>query len=151
MTPDQLKTLIESDATATALMAAKDDAACASRCVVIAPWIHKEKTFVERELFQTLTPMVAEPLLQKIEAFAAAATPPFTQNNALALIVKRGIKWIQTSEGGWNFGSTTTLDMVGALLSAAVITQADYDAIISLTLVPQTITSIEVEYVRTRI
>jgi hypothetical protein len=151
MTPTQLKTLINGDPAALAAFIEKDDSACAARCSAIALKVHKETTYVERTLYKALGPMVAEPLLQKVEAYAAGATIPFTQENALRFIVKRAIKWLQPSEGGWEFGSTNSLTMVGALLQAQVITQPEYDAIMNLSLVPQIITALDVEFVRTRI
>jgi hypothetical protein len=42
MTPNELKTLIESDAEASQCWADRRDAACAARCSVIAPVIYRE-------------------------------------------------------------------------------------------------------------
>lgn len=115
MTPEELKTLIESDAEATALFAKPDDAACAARCREIAPAEVVDTYLTELQIVALYEdPTDAETTLQTIES-VAQANP----------IVKRVAAWTKPGAAGVNFGDhrvramlTLSVDQGGLGLSA---------------------------------
>lgn len=154
MTPLELKKLIQGDAQASQLLAASDDVGCAARCSVIAPRVHKITQYVEQTAYIVLTPEIAEPLLLKLEAYGNTAILPFdgsSNANKLAFYTKRVLRWLApNSVLGWSAGTPNSVALVTSLLNFEVITQSEHNAIMNLSLVPQTITAIEVEFVRKR-
>lgn len=137
MTPAELKTLIESDAEATALANAGNDEACAVRCGVIAPQLRVETVLTERGLYQKLGATVAETILQKLEGFAATQDP-------MAAVVKRFLKWLEPLNGGADWGQPEALQMCHALMLGGLLTEAECNAIGSLSLASQTFTAAQI-------
>lgn len=142
MTPQELKSLIESDAQAKAFAAAGDDYQCAIRCSEISPLIRSSLVLTERGLYNKLGPMVAETILQKFEHYSGSYTA----------LVGRVLKWLRPSEGGSDFGDPAMIQFLSLLLAEGLsLNQAEFDAISNLSLSHQIITPLEVEYVRTRL
>jgi len=142
MTPRELKALIESDPQAKALAEAGNDHDCAIRCSEIGPLIRSSLILTERGLYNRLGPMVAETLLQKFEHYTGS----------YKALVSRVLKWLRPSEGGSDFGDPAMIQFLSLLLAEGLsITQSEFDAINNLSLSNQTITPLEVEYVRTRL
>jgi len=142
MTPRELKALIESDPQAKALAEAGNDHDCAIRCSEIGPLIRSSLILTERGLYNKLGPMVAETLLQKFEHYTGS----------YKALVSRVLKWLRPSEGGSDFGDPAMIQFLSLLLAEGLsITQSEFDAINNLSLSNQTITPLEVEYVRTRL
>jgi len=142
MTPQELKALIESDPQAKALAEAGNDHDCAIRCSEIGPLIRSSLILTERGLYNKLGPMVAETILQKFEQY----------DGSYKALVSRVLKWLRPSEGGSDFGDPAMIQFLSLLLAEGLsITQSEFDAINNLSLSNQTITPLEVEYVRTRL
>jgi len=137
MTPAELKSLIESDAEATALANAGNDEACAIRCGVIAPMVRVSTTLTERGLYKELGPVMAETVLQKLEGYAAA-------EQAYSALVKRFLKWLEPNNDGVDFGLKSTLDMAGALTQGGLLSTEEYASINSLSLAPQKFTAAQI-------
>ena len=142
MTPEALKTLIESDQQATALINAGNDWDCAIRCSQIAPKIRVSLLLTERGLYNRLGPMAAETLLQKLLQYTGSYTS----------LVHRVLSWLKPSEGGSDFGDPAMITFLSLLLAEnKSISQAEFDAVSNLSIISQTITPLEVEFVRTRL
>lgn len=94
MTNEQLKTLILSDAQATAFCESQNFRAAAARCGAIAPKITKEVRATELTLLWLYaSPAAAEAVLQQIES-VAVANP----------VVARVVKWLQPGAPGIDLG-----------------------------------------------
>lgn len=137
MTPAELKTLIESDAEATALANAGNDEACAVRCGVIAPLVRVETVLTERGLYQKLGATVAETVLQKLEGFAATQGP-------MAAVVARFLRWLEPVNGGADWGQPEALQMCNALMLGGLLTEAECTAINDLSLTSQKFTAAQI-------
>ena len=137
MTPSELKSLIESDAEATALANAGNDEACAARCSVIAPQVRVETILTERGLYQKLGATVAETILQKLAGFAAT-------QDSMAVVVKRFLRWLEPVNGGADWGQPEALQMCHALVLGGVLTEAECNAIDSLSLASQTFSAAQI-------
>ena len=138
MTPQALKTLIESDATATAMLASRDYAGCAARCVTLAPQIHVETMLTERGVYKKLGATLGETIFQKLEGFAAASQP-------MSPIITRVLKWLEPTNGGLDFGDAQSLTLVAALTAGGLFTTEEQTAIVGMSLVSETITPSHVE------
>ena len=106
MTPQELRTLIESDAQALAL--AKSGAAdlCAARCMQVAPKIPASTLLTELSILRVYAnPADGEAVLQQFET-VAASNP----------VVARVLKWIRPGAPGVDFGDVR----VRAMLTLAV-------------------------------
>ena len=137
MTPAELKTLIESDAEATALANAGNDEACAARCSVIAPLVRVSTMLTERGLYAELGPAMAETILQKLEGYAAAS-------QEYSALVNRFLGWLEPINGGVDFGLQSTLDMAGLLTQCGLLSAEEYAAINSLSLASQKFTAAQI-------
>ena len=137
MTPAELKSLIESDAEATALANAGNDEACAARCGVIAPQVRVETVLTERGLYQNLGATVAETILQKLAGFAATQDP-------MAAVVARFLRWIEPVNGGADWGQPEALQMCHALMIGGLLTEAECTAIKNLSLTSQRFTAAQI-------
>ena len=137
MTPAELKTLIESDAEATAFADAGNDEACAARCGAIAPTVRVSKMLTERGLYAELGPTMAETVLQKLEGYAAAGQP-------YSALVNRFLGWLEPTNGGVDFGLQSTLDMAGLLTQGGLLSAEEYTAINGLSLASQKFTAAQI-------
>lgn len=133
MTPQQLKALIDSDAEATQLANAGNDAACAARLTAIAPKVTVFCQLTDRGLYQRLGPVVAETILQKLEGYAAA-------QQQYSLIIKRFLKWLEPANEGVDFADPLLLMLCDGLTAGGLLTEAENTAIKSLSLRDQVIT-----------
>lgn len=115
MTPNQLKTLIESDAEALTLAQSGAADMCAARCRTIAPKVTRETRVTELSILSLYAdPSQAETVLQTIETVA--------QGNP---VVNRVLKWLQPGAPGVDVGDsrvrtllTTPVNQGGVGLSA---------------------------------
>lgn len=102
MTPAELKTLIESDAEATALANAGDDEACALRCGVIAPKLLVSTRLGDINIVSLFAnPVDGETVCQTIEAVAE-------QNP----VVKRAWRWAAPGAPGIDVGDVKVRAML---------------------------------------
>lgn len=106
MTPQELRTLIESDAQALALAQSGAADLCAKRCMAIAPKVPTSTLLTELSILRAYTnPADGEAVLQQIET-VAASNP----------VVARVLKWIRPGAPGVDFGDVR----VRAMLTLAV-------------------------------
>ena len=138
MTLQELKNLIAGDATATALLAAKNYAACATRCIVLAPKIHVPMVLTQRGLYEKLGAVVGETILQKLESYAAAS-------QTLSPVVARILPWLEPANEGLDFGDVKSLEILAALTASNVFSSEEHTALVGMSLVYQTITPSHVE------
>lgn len=145
MTLEDLKILIVGDTEASQLMAEKNDFGCAARCSVIAPKLLKETRLSQlgilnlyanpidgMTVIQTITSISeANPVFALVESFMKANVHPEMLTNFAHPVIRASL--ILSAENG---GLGLTQELANPILRAAEI--------------PQTITAIEVEYVRTR-
>jgi len=102
MTPAELKSLIESDAEATALANAGNDEACAVRCGVIAPKVLVPLRLGDINIISLFAnPVDGETVCQTIEAVAL-------QNP----IVKRAWRWAEPGNPGLDVGDVRVRAML---------------------------------------
>ena len=102
MTPAELKTLIESDAEATALANAGNDEACAVRCGVIAPKLLVSTRLGDINIVSLFAnPVDGETVCQTIEAVA--------EQNA---VVKRAWRWAAPGAPGIDVGDAKVRAML---------------------------------------
>ena len=102
MSPAELKTLIESDAEATALANAGNDEACAVRCGVIAPKLLVSTRLGDINIVSLFAnPVDGETVCQTIEAVAE-------QN----VVVKRAWRWAAPGAPGIDVGDAKVRAML---------------------------------------
>ena len=134
MTPEQLKTLIESDTTAAAAAAAEDWVACAAQCGDVAPTIRVPvpSSDVRREasldgVWATMVMAARESSLATDEVKGSCIT---------------FIDWINHSTT-LDFDLPQVQTMAAGLVAAGICTQAQYDALSALGDQSQTFTALE--------
>lgn len=136
MTPAELKTLIESDADATALANAGNDEACAARCGVIAPKIIVPLRLGDINIVSLFAdPVDGETVCQTIEAIAE-------QNP----IVKRAWRWAEPGKPGLDVGDVRVRAMLvtPTNLGGVGLTEAQAAPILAAAEKPQTFTAAQV-------
>ncbi len=102
MTPEDLKTLIESDPTASSLAASEDYSTLSKRCSELVPPKLNPTPLTELSILNLIVdPVKAETILQTIEA-VALGNP----------LVKRALKWIQPGAPGLDFGNVVVREML---------------------------------------
>lgn len=108
MTPQQLRTLIESDPQARSLAESGAADLCAARCREIAPKVTTETRVTELTVLAAYpNPADGEAVMQKIETAAKAAT---------GAVVKRALKWLQPGAPGVDIGD----ERIRAMLTTPV-------------------------------
>jgi len=139
MTPEQLKTLIDSDATATALFTAGNDNDAATRLTAIAPMV------------QRLVPNVDVKRHAIIDGYwAAVVIAGEATNTDLAV---RGLAisvgaWINEVSATTDFSLPQVQTMLGGLLASGLMTAEQQASLIALASVPQVITPNDVSATR---
>ena len=134
MTPEQLTTLIESDATAAAAATAEDWVACAAQCGIVAPTIRVPVPSSDVRREASLSGVWATMVLASRESSAAT--------DEVKGICVTFLDWIDHS---------TTLDfdlpqvqaMAAGLVASGICTQAQYDDLSSLSDQSQTFSALE--------
>jgi hypothetical protein len=102
MSPEELKSLIESDAEALRLASTGAADLCAARCREIAPKETRETLLTELSILRlSADPTTAETILQTLEAIA--------EHNPL---IKRVLKWMQPGAPGLDFGNPVVRAML---------------------------------------
>jgi hypothetical protein len=137
MTPAELLTLIQSDATATSLANAGNDSGCALRCIVIASPVRVPAVLTARGLYKAIGPATAETILQKLLAYSQA-------NQSYSLIISRFLGWLEPANEGADFGDADLLNLAAGLLAGGVLTQTEFDALNGISLKPPVITANDV-------
>lgn len=145
MTPQQLKALIDSDSTAAALAAAKNDFACAERCMEITQKVLKPLPLSELGLLALYEsdPILGETVLQTIEGVAE-------QNP----IVRRVFKFASEKSNNlpdWGSASIRATLTRPVVENGIGLTEAQAGPILRAAEQTPTITALEVEFARTRI
>ena len=136
MTPDELKTLIASDAEATRLANSGAADLCAARCKAIAPHVPVETRLTELSILNIYTdPEDAEAVLSQVE----------TVSNANP-VVRRVLKWLQPGAPGVDFGDARVRSLLTAPVSRGGIGLTDKQAapLLQASSAPPTITGEDV-------
>lgn len=142
MTPQQLKALIDSDAEATSLFAAKQDAECAARCVTISTATHQPtEQLSDRGMYKLLGPTVAETILQKLKTYSGLG-------QEYSLVVARFLTWLEPNNQGVDFGDPALLQLCDGLTLGGLLTNDENQAIKSISLKKPTITAADIEKIR---
>ena len=134
MTPEQLTTLIESDATAAAAATAEDWAACAAQCGAVAPTVR--------------VPAPASDVRREASLSGVWATMALaSRESSLATDEVKGIcitfvDWIDHSST-LDFDLPQVQAMAAGLVAAGICTQAQYDDLSALGDQSQTFTALE--------
>jgi hypothetical protein len=122
MTPNELKTLIESDSEASQYWADRRDAACAARCSVIAPQIRRLVTADEIQLHSSKNGTWA--------AITLARESPETPLQIKGVCITF-LDWVKSGRSV-DFDLPEVTQMVGGLIQSGLVTQeqaAELDAI----------------------
>lgn len=136
MTPSELKSLIESDAEATALANAGNDEACAARCGVVAPKRIVSTRLGDINIVGLFTsPIDGETVCQTIEAVAE-------QNP----VVKRAWRWAAPGAPGIDVGDLKVRAMLVAPtdIGGVGLTQDQAAPIMAAAEHPQTFTAAQI-------
>ena len=134
MTPEQLTTLIESDATAAAAATAEDWVACAAQCGIIAPTIRVPVPSLDVRREASLSGVWATMVLASRESSAAT--------DDVKGICVTFIDWIDHSST-LDFDLPQVQAMAAGLVAAGICTQAQYDDLSALGDQSQTFTALE--------
>lgn len=135
MTAEQLKALIQTDVLAKQLADRGDDSGCATRCTTIAAPMRTETVLTERGLYDRLGASMAESILQKLSSYSGS----------YRAIVQRVLGWMRPGEGGFDFAEPEFLSLINAIRQdGAAISDAEYQALVNLSLAPSRITASEV-------
>ena len=134
MTPAELKTLIESDATAAAAATAEDWVACAAQCGIIAPTIRVPVPSSDVRREASLNSVWATMVLAAREGSAAP--------DQIKGICITFIDWVDHSPT-LDFDLPQVQAMAGGLVLAGICTQAQYDALSALGNQSQSFTALD--------
>tara|TARA_R110000822_G_scaffold98088_3_gene222063 strand:+ start:2382 stop:2810 length:429 start_codon:yes stop_codon:yes gene_type:complete len=134
MTPEQLKTLIESDATAAAAATAEDWVACADRSGIIAPTIRVPVSSSDVRREASLDGVWATMVLASRESSLAT--------DEVKGICVTFIDWIDHSST-LDFDLPQVQAMAAGLVAAGICTQAQYDDLSALGDQSQTFSALE--------
>ena len=134
MTPAELKTLIESDAAASASATAGDWVACADRSGIIAPTVRVPVPSSDVRREASLNSVWATIVLAAREGSAAP--------DQIKGICITFVDWIDHSST-LDFDLPQVQAMAGGLVLAGICTQAQYDALSALGNQSQTFTALE--------
>lgn len=134
MNKQELLNLILSDQQAKSCAIAGNDMGCAQRCSDIAPKIRQITELTERGLYQKLGPVDAETILQKLENY----------NGIYALNIKRVLEWLKPQNGGLDFASVPTLQLLGVLTQEGVLTPQELSKLDNMSYYPQIINTNQV-------
>jgi hypothetical protein len=135
MTPSELKTLIESDAEASQCWADRRDAACASRCSVIAPVVRQP---VDGGLIQKIASMNG--VWAKITLARESAETP-SQIKGICITF---LDWVRKD---WriDFDLPEVQQMLGGLIQSGLVTEQEVAVLDAAANVPQTFTTDDVQ------
>ena len=139
MTPAELKTLIESDATASALLAAGNDNDCAARLVVIAPLVQQLVANVD---------IKRQAILSGYWAGITIATEAANTNAAVRGLAISVGAWVNDTTATTDFALPQVQAMLDGLVASTLITADQRAELTALSMVPQVITSNDVSAVR---
>ena len=134
MTPAELKTLIESDATAAAAATAEDWVACADRSGIIAPTVRVPVPSSDVRREASLNSVWATMVLAAREGSAAP--------DQIKGICITFIDWVDHSPT-LDFDLPQVQAMAGGLVLAGICTQAQYDALSALGNQSQSFTALD--------
>ena len=134
MTPEELKILIESDATAAAAATAEDWVACAAQCGIVAPTIRVPVPSSDVRREASLSGVWATMVLASRESSAAT--------DEVKGICVTFVDWIDHSST-LDFDLPQVQAMAAGLVAAGICTQAQYDALSALGDQSQTFTALE--------
>ena len=134
MIPEQLKILIESDATAAAAATAEDWVACAAQCGVVAPTVRVPVPSSDVRREASLSCVWATIVLASRESSAAT--------DEVKGICVTFVDWIDHSST-LDFDLSQVQAMAAGLVLACICTQAQYDALSALGDQSQTFSALE--------
>ena len=134
MTPAELKTLIESDAAASASATADDWVACADRSGIIAPTVRVPVPSSDVRREASLDGVWATMVLASRESSLAT--------DEVKGICITFVDWIDHSST-LDFDLPQVQTMAAELVAAGICTQAQYDDLSALSDLPQTFTALE--------
>lgn len=137
-----LQQLIQSDVLASQYFVEAKDNECAERCNEIVQASHQStEQLTERGLYKNLGPLVAETILQKLNAYANAGAE-------YSLVIKRFLTWMEPRNGGVDFGDPALLNLCDGLTSGGILTADENAAIKSLSLKKPKYTALQIERLR---
>jgi len=119
MPPEQLKTLIDSDAAATASAAIGADAECAARCSVIAAHVRQPVTAADVQYTASVNGVWATITLAR----ESAATPDQIKGICITFL-----DWIRSGRA-IDFDMPQVQLMLGGLIQSGLVTQAQADTL----------------------
>lgn len=148
MSPQELKTLILSDATATAFFNAGDDGRCAA---------HLQANYTEPRSFQITKLQIyvsfgftrGLEIMQTLRSLGGPASPVPEQAVAFREIVD--LLESQSAARGPDLGLPETATMLSQWVGSNIITSSERDTLLALGRQPLSVTPAEVEYARLRI
>ena len=135
MSPDELKTLIESDEQASQYWADRRDAACAARCSVIAPPVRRPVPAVDIQYDAALNGVWAGITIAR----ESSETPQQIRGICITFL-----DWIKSGRP-IDFDMPEVQQMLGGLVLSGLVTQEQADALALRADTPQTFTTDDVQ------
>lgn len=140
MTPQELKTLIQSDTVAMQLLNAREDQLCAERINAIAPPRRDFVPAADLQYYSAVNGIWARLRL----AIVSEATPDLIKGVCITFV-----DWVEAGRP-IDLDHPQVAQMLGALVGAGLVTTEQQTAIMALANRSQTVSAIEIEFVRTR-
>jgi hypothetical protein len=140
MTPQEIKTLIQSDTVAMQLLNAREDQLCAERVNAIAPPRRELVPAADLQYYSAVNGIWARLRL----AIVSEATPDLIKGVCITFV-----DWVEAGRP-IDLDHPQVAQMLGALVGAGLVTTEQQTAIMALANRPQTVSAIEIEFVRTR-
>jgi hypothetical protein len=135
MSPDELKTLIESDEQASQYWADRRDAACAARCSVIAPPVRKPVPAEDIQYDAALNGVWAGITIAR----ESSETPQQIRGICITFL-----DWIKSGRP-IDFDMPEVQQMLGGLVLSGLVTQEQADSLALRADTPQTFTTDDVQ------
>jgi hypothetical protein len=140
MTPQEIKTVIAGDTIATQLFAAAEDQRCAERVNAIAPLKRDLVPAADLQYFAAINGIWAKLRL----AIESTSTPDLIKGVCITFV-----DWVDAGRP-IDLDHPQVATMLGALVQSGLVTVEQQTGLMALANRPQSVTAIEIEYVRTR-
>jgi hypothetical protein len=140
MTPQQLKTLIQSDPIAAELLLAGEDQKCAEQINVIAPPKRELVAAADLQYFAAIHGIWARLRL----AIESGTTPDLIKGVCITFV-----DWVDAGRP-IDLDHPQVATMLGALVQSGLVTAEQQTGLMALANRPQLVTALEIEFVRTR-
>lgn len=140
MTPQEIKTVIAGDTIAAQLFAAAEDQRCAERVTAIAPPKRDLVPAADLQYFAAINGIWAKLRL----AIQSTSTPDLIKGVCITFV-----DWVEAGRP-IDLDHPQVATMLAALVQSGLVTAEQQTALMALANRPQSVTAIEIEYVRTR-